>query len=447
MAQRLPPASDVSPRARRVLGPIQTFMHTETSSGIVLGLAAVAALVWANAWPANYDGFWHTELSISVGDWSASTYLQKFVKDGLMTLFFLVVGLEIKREVTVGELADRRLAVVPACAALGGMLVPAGIYAAFNAGGAGSGGWGIPMATDIAFALGVLALLRRAVPGALPAFLLGVAVIDDIGAILVIAAFYSSGVSASWLALAFAALVVVWLLFHWRVRLVVPYVVVGIAVWAAMANSGVSPTLAGVLLGLLAPSRAWAEPYDAAGDAARVTAEMAERNDHAPDSLATWRRVDDLGRQAVPLAERIETVLHPWSAFVVLPLFAVAFAGVPITGDSLRDAAGSPVAWGIVLGLVVGKLVGVFLGTLVPVKAGWGALPRGVGWVHVAGVSVLAGIGFTVSVFVASLAFAGSADLIDRARIAVIGASVLAGALGAGLLWLARDRRGAADGS
>lgn len=433
MAEALPPASNPPRAARRVLSPLQHFLHTETSSGLVLAAAAVVALLWANLAPDAYLSFWKSDLSLSIGDWSGSTTLQKFTKDALMTLFFLVVGLEIKREVTVGELADRRLALVPACAAVGGMVVPAGVYALLNAGGEGAAGWGIPMATDIAFALGVLSLLSKRVPISLPAFLLGVAVIDDIGAILVIAVFYSSGVSFEWLALSFVAMFLVWVLFHWRVRLVVPYILAGLAAWVTMSNSGVSPTLAGVVLGLLVPVVPWREPYDAARDAADSAARMAEENDTAPDSLAEWRRVDDLGRQAVPLAERLEVLMHPWTAFVVLPLFALAFAGVRITGDSISEAIASPIAAGIVGGLVAGKLVGVVLGTWIPVRLGLGSLPPGVRWGHVAGVAALSGIGFTVSVFVASLAFT-DAMLVDEARIGIIVASVAAGVIGALLL-------------
>lgn len=438
---RLPPASAAPAPARRVLDPVQQFLRTETSSGLVLLVAAVAALLWANLAAGSYASFWSTELILGVDDWSASTTLQKFVKDGLMAVFFLVVGLEIKRELTVGELADRRLARVPFMAALGGMVLPAVLYLAINAGGPGEDGWGIPMATDIAFAVGALALLGRRVPAQLAAFLLAVAVIDDIGAILVIAVFYSSGVSLAWLLVAALVLAGVRVLVAWKVRLVVPYAVLAVAAWAAMAQSGVSPTLAGVAFGLLMPVRPFADPAASAREASDVADRLEEGCSHA-EALWGWRRMDDLGRQAVPMDERVERVLHPWSAFVVLPLFALAFAGVRIDADGVSDALSSSVTLGVVLGLVVGKTAGVALGTWLAVRLGIGRLPVGLRWSHVIGVASLAGIGFTVSVFVASLAFTDPA-LVDQARIGILAASVVAGVIGCvTLLAAGRRRRG-----
>jgi len=424
---------------------VQQFLHTESASGLVLALAAATALLWANLHGSSYSGLWGTELGIGVGDWSVETTLQKFAKDGLMAIFFFVVGLEIKRELTVGELADRRIARIPFFAALGGMVVPALIYAAFNVGGEGAHGWGIPMATDIAFAVGVLSLLSKRVPSTLGAFLLAIAVIDDIGAIMVIAVFYSTGFAPLWLLGSLLCLAGVWLMLRWQVRLIVPYAVLAIAAWAFMTGSGVSPTIAGVILGLLMPVRPWANPAAAADEATEIATELERPDLSHGESLAGWRRMDDLGRQAVPLAERLEVAMHPWSAFVVLPLFALAWAGVPLSADSLRDAAGSPVTLGVALGLVVGKIVGVTLGTWIGVRLRLGVLPAGVRWPHVVGVASLAGIGFTVSVFVASLAFADPA-LVDNARVGIVGASVLAGVIGATILIITgrRDRARAA---
>jgi len=437
----MPPASAPPPRARRVIEPVQEFLRTESAGGILLALAAATALLWANLASDSYLSLWGREIGISVGDWSAGTTLQKFAKDGLMAVFFLVVGLEIKRELTVGELADRRLARVPFLAALGGMALPALLFAALNAGGEGAAGWGIPMATDIAFAVGVLSLLSRRVPASLAAFLLAIAVIDDIGAILVIAVFYSSGLSVAWLLTAAAVVLAFRLMFVWEVRLVVPYVVLAVAAWAALAQSGVSPTLSGVVLGLLVPVRPLGDPRAAAREAGELARELERADCSHGRALWGWRRMDDLGRQAVPLDERLERLLHPWSAFVVLPLFALAYAGVPVTGEALADAVSSPVALGVALGLVLGKIGGITAGVWLAVRLGLGVLPAGVRWAHVVGVACLCGIGFTVSVFVASLAYADPA-LVDQARIGILAASLAAGVLGAAVL-MAVSRRGA----
>ncbi|MEZ5080258.1 MAG: Na+/H+ antiporter NhaA [Thermoleophilia bacterium] len=425
---------------------MQQFMHTESSSGLVLALAALVAMVWVNVDASSYLDLWKTKLSIGLGDEVVSTTLQKFAKDALMAVFFLVVGLEIKREITIGELAQLRLAVVPLFAALGGMILPAAIYVSLNAGGPGADGWGIPMATDIAFALGVLVLLGRRVPGQLGAFLLGIAVIDDIGAILVIAIFYTSSLDVVALALAAASLAAVWVMFAWRVRIVVPYAVLGIVAWVFMTRSGVSPTLAGVVLGLLVPVTPWSDPQESAGRAREVADELVESGHTRGASLGQWRRMDDLGRQAVPMAERLEILLHPWTAFLVLPVFALAWAGVPLDGEVLRRAAESPITIGIVVGLVVGKIVGVAFGAWLAVRLGLGVLPPGVRWPHVVGVSALAGIGFTVSVFVASLAFTDAA-LIDEAKVGIVAASVLAATLGVAVLSLVGRGREAAAGT
>lgn len=440
----LPPVSTPPATARRILDPVQHFLHTESSSGLVLALAAAIALVWANLDGSGYASFWSTELSFHVGDLGGSTTLQKFAKDGLMALFFLVVGLEIKRELTIGELADRRLARVPFMAALGGMVLPALLYTTINAGGDGAAGWGIPMATDIAFAVGVLSLLSRRVPAGLAAFLLAVAVIDDIGAILVIAVFYTDGLSVAYLLLSAALLAAAGLMLRWRVRLVVPYLLLGILAWAAMSRSGVSPTLVGVALGLMMPVRPWTDPAVAAREASDIADHLESAGCSHAEALGGWRRMDDLGRQAVPLDERLVTLLHPWSAFVVLPVFALAYAGVPIGGDAVRDALSSSVTRGVALGLVVGKIAGVSLGTWLAVRLGLGILPAGIRWAHVLGVAGLAGIGFTVSMFVSTLAFEDAA-LVDQARIGIIVASLVAGVLGSLTLMAAGRRHGGAS--
>ncbi len=439
------PGEEGDPRGRRgnapvrLLAPIQRFIRTETSGGIVLAFAAVVALAWANLAAGSYTDFWTTPLSLGAGDFDVQTTLQKFVKDGLMAVFFFVVGLEIKRELAIGELSVPRVARIPFAAALGGMLVPVAIYAALNAGGPAAGGWGIPMATDIAFAAGVLSLMSHRVPPQLAVFLLAVAVIDDIGAILVIAIFYSSGFSLYWLLASLGALLVARLLVRLNVRLVVPYAILAVAAWAAMARSGVSPTLAGVAMGLLIPVVVARDPIAAAREATRELAPLGDPSRPNGNALQRWLTIDQLGRRAVPLGERLEHLVHPWSAFVVLPLFALAYAGIRIDADALGDAAGSAITAGVALGLVVGKIVGVAGGTLIAVRLGIGDLPDGIGALHVAGVAALAGIGFTVSVFVASLALTDP-ELVQQAKVGILAASLIAGAVGAGLLALAGRR-------
>jgi NhaA family Na+:H+ antiporter len=289
----------------------------------------------------------------------------------------------------------------------------------------------------------VLTLLSTRVPGQLGAFLLAVAVVDDIGAILVIAVFYTEGISLGYLLGAAACLAAFRLMFTWRVRLVLPYAVLGVASWALMSGSGVSPTIAGVALGLLVPARPWTEAPAALRGARDLLDRLPPRAGHG-EQLHMWRRMDDLGRQAVPMTERVEEVLHPWSAFVVLPLFALAWAGVPIDRQILADSWDSPVTVGVVAGLVVGKAVGVTLGTWLAVRLGLGVLPGGLRWSHVVGVACLAGIGFTVSVFVSSLAFEDE-GLVDQARIGILAASIVAGLIGTAVL-LAASRRDARAG-
>jgi Na+:H+ antiporter, NhaA family len=352
----------VKHRLARVRAPIARFLAIEASGGILLVAATVVALLWANSpWQDSYEALW---------EWH---HLGHWVNDGLMALFFFVVGLEIKRELVAGHLADRRAATLPAIAAVGGMAVPALLYTAFNAGGAGSAGWGIPMATDIAFALGVLALLGDRIPQSLQVLLLALAIVDDLGAIAVIAVFYSDGVDGRWLAAAGAGLAVVWLLR----RSLLAAVAVGVAVWLCTYESGVHATIAGVAVAAV-----------------------------------------------LPVSPRLEDGLHPWTSYVVVPVFALANAGVVLSSDLLGDAATSPITIGVLIGLVVGKVVGVGAAIALAVRV----VPR-----HVLGGGAVAGIGFTVSIFIAGLAFDDPAQT-DEAKVGILVASVLAALLGAGIL-------------
>jgi NhaA family Na+:H+ antiporter len=419
--------------ARIVARPVHRFLEIEASGGLVLIVAAVAALVWANSpWKESYTDLLHTVVELEVGSFVLREDVQHWVNDGLMTLFFFVVGLEIKREWVSGELRDRRAAALPAIAAVGGMVVPAAIYAALNVGGPGGRGWGIPMATDIAFALGVVAVLGRRVPPALKVFLLTLAIVDDIGAILVIAVFYSSSVSLGWLAVAAAVVLAVVLLRRGRVWYHPIYVVLGVTLWLAVFESGVHATIAGVVMGLLTPAR----PFLPDVETERIVDTLEHRAELRSDDV---RRVSFMIAESVPLTERIERALHPWTSFVVVPVFALANAGIELTGDSL--SGGSGVALGVVLGLVVGKTIGISLFSWVACRLGVASLPSGAGWPHLVGVAALAGIGFTVSLFVAGLAFAPGSPTEDQAKIGILAASVLAAAIGTVVLSAASRRR------
>lgn len=375
-------------------------MRWEAAGGAALLAAAVVALIWANAAPGAYASFWATEV--------AGHALLSVVNDGLMTIFFLLIGLEVKRELAIGELADRRAAVVPFAAALGGMVLPAGIFLIIAGSTPAANGWGIPMATDVAFALAVLASLRSRVPASLWAFLLGVAVIDDIGAIIVIAVAYSDGISGAWLAGAVAALIAFWLLIRLGVRWVPLYVALGIAAWAFTAMSGVHATIAGVAIGLLIP------------------ATMAGRT---PDRA--------------PLARTVH-VLHPWSSFLVLPIFALANAGIVFAADEFGTEGALAATLGVAIGLLVGKAIGIPLGAWVAIRAGLGRMPTAATWTQMAGIGLVAGIGFTVSLFITDLAF-DDAALQDAARIGVLAGSVVAAIAGGAVLWAAGRGRQPAD--
>lgn len=411
----------------RIARPLRTFLHTEAAGGIVLLVATVAALGLANSPLAeSFENIWQTELRISVGSFELTEDLRHFVNDALMAVFFFVVGLEIKREIVLGELSDRRKAALPAVAALGGMVVPAAVYLLFNAGGPGASGWGIPMATDIAFAVGVLALLGSRVPSGLKVFLLSLAIVDDIGAILVIAIFYSHGFQLGWLMGALALLVGIVVLRRLKVTWTPLYVLVGAGVWFATFESGIHATIAGVALGLLTPAR----PADPRGyrDVYRETGLLEEQ----PDAQSL-RAVSLQATEVVSVAERLEYLLHPWTSYAVIPLFALANAGVRLSLGTLGDAMSSPVALGIAAGLVLGKIAGISSAAWLAVKLNLGRLPDGVSWRVILGGSAVAGIGFTVSLFIAGLAFT-DARLVDEAKIGVLVASVVAGTLGAMLL-------------
>jgi NhaA family Na+:H+ antiporter len=345
-------------------------MRQEAAGGIVLAAATVAALLWANLDPGSYASLWDTAVTLEVGGRVVEEDLLHVVNDGLMTLFFLVIGLEVKRELTVGELRDPKAASLPFFAALGGMVVPALIFLALTAGGEGGDGWGIPIATDVAFALAALAALGSRVPTALVAFLLGIAVIDDIGAIAVIAIFYTDALHLAWLAAAGAGLVAVAALNRIHVRSTTVYVVLGIAIWFATFESGVHATLAGVALGLLTPARPFQPPAAVGAEAAEVSRGVLERPDDDETDAGRMRRLSWLSKEAISPLDRVEHALHRWSSFVVLPIFALANAGIALDRDGLDAVTANGVAAGVAAGLVVGKLIGVTGGTLLAVRLG-----------------------------------------------------------------------------
>ncbi len=441
-ADLLPPWSRSDRRIpRRVVQPLQSFAEEEAASGVVLLVAAVAALVWANLpWGDTYEEFWSTSLTLDVGRWSLSADLRHWVNDGLMALFFLVVGVEIKRELTVGELRQPQTAAVPIVAAVGGMIVPALLFLALNLGGEGARGWGIPMATDIAFALAVLTIAARHAPSGVRPFLLTLAIVDDIGAILVIAVFYAGDVSWVPLGIAVGLCLVIVLLQRIHVRASVLYVGLGGLVWLATFRSGIHPTIAGVALGLLTPAVAFQRPGAVSEEAHRVAHLTVDEPDPPDADAGHWLELTTLAREAVSPATRVEHLLHPWTSLVIVPLFALANAGIVLSTDAIRDAATSTITLGIIFGLVVGKLAGVSLATLAAVRSGLGRLPEGMGPRHVLGVGAVAGIGFTVSILVAELAFPDP-RMLDLAKVGVLAASVLAGVVGAVILRPAGRRR------
>ena len=410
----------------RVLPPfVRAFFETATSGGLLLVVAAVVAMVWANS-PLSgaYDALRHSEVVLRAGPFVVREDLQHFVNDALMAVFFLFVGLEIKRELVAGDLRDRRAAALPVFAAIGGMALPALIYAAVNSGQAGSAGWGVPIATDIAFALGVLALLGDRVPASLKLFLLSLAIIDDIGAIAVIAIFYAGNLDPS--ALAFAALFAAASVglraarVHWAPL----HVMLGVGCWLAAYNSGVHPTLAGVAFGLITP----ALPLAPAVVVRRWTRDMSDE-----PTATELRELMNVAKETVSPAERLEHLLHPVTSFIIVPLFALVNAGVEIRLDAFDSPASASVALGVALGLVVGKTAGVAGAAWLAVRLRAATLPADMDWRSIIGIGALAGIGFTVSLFVTGLAF-DDPGLEQAAKLAVLVSSVVASLLGSAIL-------------
>ncbi len=429
MARQHPPST----RAPSLIRPLRDFLHAESSGGVVLVIAAATALIWANSpWSESYFELWETVISIDVGSDGLHLDLRGWINDGLMAIFFFVVGLEIKRELVEGELSDTRQAALPALAAFGGMVVPALVYLAFTLGTENTGGWGIPMATDIALAVGVLALLGKRVPSAAKVFILALAIVDDIGAIVVIAVAYTEDMSFSWLLTAAVCTAATVVAKRLDVRSIGVYIAIGSVLWFSLHEAGVHATLAGVIMGLLAPA------------VPRVTNryidvdELGELGDVESVQQAVTR-----ARESVSVVEWLEHRLHPLSSFIIVPLFALANSGIEITSEGISETASSKVAIGIAAGLVIGKPLGITLATFIGTRLGL-TLPAGIDMKMVMGLGAIAGIGFTVALFITELAF-DSPLIIDEAKLSILFASFVAAIIGTvSLIFYAKKTNGEA---
>lgn len=433
---------------RRVLTPFEEFIHRQTTSGLLLIGSAIIALFLANSLFAEaYQHFIHTPVSLNIGSWRVDMSMHHWVNDALMALFFFVVGLELKREIMVGELSDLRQAALPIIAAIGGMVVPALIYVAFNHGTEAIHGWGVPMATDIAFAAGILVLLASRVPKALITFLVALAIADDLGAVLVIAIFYTQELSLNWL-LAAIALVIILVSFNFAgIRKAMPYFIIAVLLWYALLQSGVHATLAGVLGAFTVPARS---KYDPNLFADRIN-QLIDRfiaNRQQDDSLMTNEKLHSIVQNLeesvtgvqTPL-QRLEHIWHLPVAFIVIPIFAIFNAGIPFQLSTLSETFAHPVMLGVMCGLLFGKFIGITGACWLALRLGIGQLPNGTRFSQIAAVSVLAGIGFTMSIFIAELGFASQPEYLLMAKTGVLTASLLAGLIGfAWLFWLGRTK-------
>ena len=419
----------------KITYPIQEFLHQEASGGILLIIATVIALAWANSpFAESYHHLWHTYLSIDLGGIGLKYSLHHWINDGLMVIFFFVVGLEIKRELLVGELSSVKKAALPIAAALGGMIFPALTYTIFNLGTEGASGWGIPMATDIAFVVGILALLGKRVPLALKIFILALAIVDDLGAVLVIAIFYTSNISFTSLLIAGGFLVLLIAMNRMGVRNLLIYTLVGVGLWLAFLKSGVHATVAGVLLAFTIPVSSRINTKKFKNETESLLKDFDNAGEHGDnvltnsDRLSIIDQIENNCEKILTPLQRFEHGLHPWVSFFIMPVFALANAGVTI-GSGLTSALTHPVSIGIILGLFLGKQIGIFSFSYLAVKLKLASEPEGVSWKKIYAASVLAGIGFTMSLFIANLAF-NSPELLNISKVGILAGSLLSGVVG-----------------
>ena len=422
-----------------VLQPIQRLLKAEQTGGIILIVCTIVALIWANSpWSASYHSLWETHLRIGVPGFEIDKSLHHWINDGLMAIFFFFVGLEIKREVLVGELASMKKAALPISAALGGMLIPALIYASINASGEGAPGWGIPMATDIAFALGIISLMRNQIPPALPIFLAALAIADDLGAVVVIGLFYTAQISWVSLSIAGGFLLLLMLANRMGIRGRLIYGMFGICVWLAVLNSGIHATIAGVLIAMTIPVRNRINQREFLKRGQLLLDEF----EHVNETMDEETRSDDLDsiidaleasckHVKTPLGQ-MEHGLYPWVSFLILPIFALANAGV-VLSDGVTTAMTSPITLGIIIGLILGKSIGITLFSWIVVKLNIAQMAEGVGWRQIYGAAWLGGIGFTMSLFIAGLAFT-TPDLLLLAKVGILAGSFIAAIVGSLIL-------------
>jgi NhaA family Na+:H+ antiporter len=416
-------------------GMFQRFFHSEVSGSIILLASTIIALVWANSpWSDLYFKLAHTKIGISWGDIQFNMSLEHWIADGLMVIFFFVVGLEIKRELVVGQLSSLQMAILPVAAAIGGMIFPALIYTAFNFSGDASSGWGIPMATDIAFALGILAMFGSRAPIELKVFLTALAIADDLGAVLVIAVFYTEQIVFGGLVTMALFMILILLANRIGIRQMWIYLLLAVGAWAGVLFSGVHATVAGVLVAMLVPVKAKIEPEEFLSTTKRRLDQL-ERSNITKESMVKDKKqmeaLDDIylvTEDIRPVGLSLEHQLHPVQSFLILPLFALFKAGVSLDAESMSQIGGT-ISLGIIFGLFFGKQLGILLSSWIAVRSGKTSLPQGISWSQIWGVSILAGVGFTMSIFISDLAFK-SAELISQAKIAIIVASLLSGIVG-----------------
>jgi len=425
---------------RRIATPFEHFIHAQTTTGLMLVFMTLLALILANSpFAENYLHFFHVNIDFNVGSWALSHSLHHWINDGLMAVFFFIIGLEIKREITAGELSSLKVAILPIIAAVGGMVFPAMIYLYFNANEAGANGWGIPMATDIAFAITALVLLGKRVPTTLVTFLVALAIVDDLGAVLVIALFYTETINMIPLGLAGIMFLVMIALNRFGIHSILPYFIVGLFMWFFMLESGVHATIAGVLAALTIPSKPKRAPASFSEDTINLVKEYesypAQDNYmmHEKQKALLLNIKDKIDAVGTPAA-RLEHSLHLPVALIIIPLFALANAGIAIDFSSIGNTILEPVSLGIITGLVFGKVIGIFGLSWLAIKLKIAQLPKGSTMNQIFGVSFLGGIGFTMSIFVADLAFISSPELILQAKVGILSASLFAGLFG--FFWL-----------